>query len=484
MSISGSMSSALSGLTAAARSAELISSNIANALTDGYGRRELQVGAQSLGGGGQGVRVIGVSREINQALVADRRLAGASASNMNGRLDFLTQLAAALGSPEDGASLTGRLASFDSALVAAAAEPESSVRQSAVVEGARAVISGIRSVSTKIQSARSDADAKNASEVEVINGALVAIAKLNTNIASTSGGGQDVSALLDQRQQLIDQVSSIVPLREIPRENGKVALYTTGGAALLDGLPSKLGFSSVSLITPDMTLASGALSGLTINGRAIDTGDKGAIAGGSLAANFAVRDDLAPAAQAELDALARDLISRFQDPSVDPTLSATDAGLFTDGGLAFSAANEEGLAARIGLNTAVDASNGGAVWRIRDGIGATTPGAAGDSTLFAAMQSALNDARTTASGQFAGGTSDTIMLASKLLSSVAGDRLMLETETGFTTARATALYSLEMEGGVDTDRELQDLLMVEQAYAANAKVIQTADDMLQILLGM
>jgi flagellar hook-associated protein 1 len=313
---------------------------------------------------------------------------------------------------------------------------------------------------------------------------LVSIAKLNTNIASTSGGGQDISALLDQRQQLIDQVSSIVPLREIPRENGKVALYTTGGAALLDGLPSKLGFSSVSLITPDMTLASGALSGLTINGRAIDTGDKGAIAGGSLAANFAVRDDLAPAAQAELDALTRDLILRFQNPSVDPTLSATDAGLFTDGGLAFSAANEEGLAARIGLNAAVDASNGGAVWRIRDGIGATMPGAAGESTLFAAMQSALNDARTTASGQFAGGTSDTIVLASKLMSSVAGDKLMLETETGFTTARATALYSLELEGGVDTDRELQDLLMVEQAYAANAKVIQTADDMLQILLGM
>jgi flagellar hook-associated protein 1 FlgK len=484
MSISGSMSSALSGLTAAARSAELISSNIANALTDGYGRRELQVSAQSLGRSGQGVHIVSVSREINQALVADRRIADASASNMDMRLEFMTQLGVALGSPEEGSSLSGRLASFDSALIAASAEPESTVRQSNVVEAARSVALGIRSVSSQIQSLRSKADAKIATEVDRINSALVSIAKLNTSIASTRGGGQDVSALLDQRQQLIDQMSSFVPLREIPRENGKVALYTTGGAALLDGLPTTLGFSSVNLITPDMTLASGALSGLTINGRVVDTGDKGAIAGGSLAASFTIRDNLAPAAQVELDAVARDLTTRFQDPTVDATLSAADAGLFTDGGAAFLALNEDGIAARIGLNAAVDPLNGGAVWRVRDGIGAAAPGWAGDSTLFSAMQSALSDARTTATGQFSGSKSGVVMLTSKLMSSVASNKLMLETETGFASARAAALYSLELEGGVDTDRELQDLLLVEQAYAANAKVIQTADDMLQILLGM
>ena len=41
MSISGSLSSALSGLTAASRAAEIVSSNIANAATPGYGRREV-----------------------------------------------------------------------------------------------------------------------------------------------------------------------------------------------------------------------------------------------------------------------------------------------------------------------------------------------------------------------------------------------------------------------------------------------------------
>ncbi len=481
MSISGSMSSALSGLTAAARSAELISSNIANALTDGYGRRELQVSARSYGAG---VSVVGVSREINQALVADRRIADASTANLSTRLAFVEQLSSAYGSPEEGSSLSGRLAAFDTALLAASAEPESTVRQTNVVESARSVAAGIRTISANIQSARSDAEASIAANVATLNSNLAAIGKLNANIAEASGAGRDFSALSDQRQQLIDQISTIVPLREMQRDNGSIALYSTGGAALLDGQPATFGFSAVNLITPDMTLASGALSGLTINGRAVNTGGTGALVGGSLAANFAVRDDLAPAAQSELDALARDLITRFQDPAVDTTLAAADAGLFTDGGAAFSVANEEGLAARIGLNALVDPVNGGAVWRIRDGINAATAGATGNSTLLSAMHAAMTDVQTTASGQFAGGKSSVTMLTSKLMSSVASDKLTLDNETGFAAARATALYSLELEGGVDTDRELQDLLLVEQAYAANAKVIQTADDMLQILLGM
>ena len=36
--------------------------------------------------------------------------------------------------------------------------------------------------------------------------------------------------------------------------------------------------------------------------------------------------------------------------------------------------------------------------------------------------------------------------------------------------------------GVDTDYEMQQLLMIEQAYAANARVISTADQLMQTLL--
>ncbi|WP_323007846.1 flagellar hook-associated protein FlgK [Pseudorhodobacter sp.] len=484
MSISGSMSSALSGLTAAARSAELISSNIANALTEGYGRRELEVTARRLGNTGQGVKIVGVSREINQALVADRRIADANAASTAQQSNFFTRLETVLGSPTESSSLSGKFANFDSALIAASAEPESSVRQSNVVEAARGLASHFRTASKEVQTMREEADKRIATQVSVVNRALAAIADLNQNISSSAGAGRDPSALLDQRQQLIDQISSIIPIREIPRENGRIALYSAGGASLLEGKPAILGFSAVGVIAPDMTLGSGALSGLTLNGHPVSTGATGPLAGGALIADFTIRDQLAPRAQSELDSLARDLIFRFQDPALDPTLTAADAGLFTDSSSAFLTANEDGIAIRIGLNTAVDPSAAGQLWRIRDGLGAVTAGPAGQSALFSAMQSALNDPRPIASGQFAGDDRDVLSLSSNLVSVVTNNRVQLEVEAGFSAARATALQSLELQGGVDTDRELQDLLLVEQAYAANAKVIQTADDMLKILLGM
>jgi flagellar hook-associated protein 1 len=41
MSITSALANAVSGLTAASRSAELVSNNVSNAMTEGYGRREI-----------------------------------------------------------------------------------------------------------------------------------------------------------------------------------------------------------------------------------------------------------------------------------------------------------------------------------------------------------------------------------------------------------------------------------------------------------
>ena len=40
----------------------------------------------------------------------------------------------------------------------------------------------------------------------------------------------------------------------------------------------------------------------------------------------------------------------------------------------------------------------------------------------------------------------------------------------------------ELLNGVDTDQEMQKLLLIEQSYAANARVIQVVDDMMRRLM--
>lgn len=485
MSISGSLSSALSGLTAASKMAEVVSSNIANAATPGYGRREVLTEALTIGSDGHGVRVVGVYRHADPILIGDRRAAQAGAGDRDVRANFLRKVEASIGSPDDATSLGARIAAMDTALIEAGSRPESEARLAQVAEAARGLVSHIATASHEIQATRSAADDRIESEVAQVNSALSRLADLNAKVRATYGTDRDGSAFMDQRQQLIDSISSIIPVREAVRDSGQIALYTAGGAVLLEGTASVIGFTPVGFITPAMSHSGGALSGLTLNGKPMATdGDFGPIAGGSLSAHFAVRDAMAPEAQARLDAVARDLVERFSAAGLDSTLAPGAAGLFTDSGNAFLPANEVGLSERLKLNAAVDVQQGGALWRLRDGLGATTPGAVGDSRLLNRLQAALTDQRNPVSGGFMSGARSFATLAADMLSGVASARLTAEGESSFATARVDSLKLMEAEGGVDTDQEMQSLLMIEQAYSANAKVVQTIHDMIQTLLRM
>ncbi|NEY91161.1 flagellar hook-associated protein FlgK [Tabrizicola oligotrophica] len=485
MSISGSLSSALSGLTAAAKAAEVVSSNIANATTAGYSRREVITTARAVGQTGQGVSIVGVRRHVDPVLLADRRRAEATEAERVARSSFFQRLEAAIGTADSAVSLGGRIAEFDTALLEAASLPDSEARLARVIDTARNLASQIGGAAEAVQTARAEADDRIEADVDLLNRTLAQISELNGNIRATYAGARDPSALIDQRQQLIDSIASVVPLREIARDDGQIALYTTGGAMLVDGQAAVFGFDPAGLVTAEMSIGAGSLSGLTLNGRPVATsGSDSPISGGSLAAHFEVRDQLAPEAQRELDALARDLLERFADPAVDATLAPGQAGLFTDDGGNFLPADEAGLAQRLALNAVVDPRQGGGLWHLRDGIGATTPGLAGNAAGLVALHAALTSARTPASGPFMAGARSFAALQGDLLSGCVSDRLTAETEAGYAAARAEALTQLELAAGVDTDQEMQSLLLVEQAYTANAKVIQTIGAMIDTLLGL
>lgn len=480
MTISGAFSSALSGLTAATKASELVSANIANATTPGYGRRELLLTART---GGQGVRIVGVDRGIDQPLVSDRRLAQSEQGAADARAAFYKRIAALMGTPDQVSSLNGRVVAFDSALTEAISHPESEPRLTSAVNAAKGVISALGAIGRDIQAARTAADTDIATQVQQLNDALDRTHKLNVQISKSRGLGQDITALQDQRQQVIDQIAAIVPLREVAESDGTVSLFTTGGGVLLSGRPAVFGFAKTLGVSPPMTLQSGGLSGLTLNGRPTPvSGDSALILGGTLAANFAIRDELAVTAQTQIDALARDLVERFQDSGLDTTRAPGDPGLFTDDGAAFDPLNELGLAQRLKLNGAVDPSRGGTLWRLRDGLGAASSGPVGNTALLSSLRDALNAPREPASGGFMAGQRSFSVFSSDLLSLVSTAKLKAEGDAAYSTTRLETFTSMEAEGGVDTDHEMQSLLQIEHSYAANAKVIKAVDDMMNTLL--
>lgn len=482
MSINSALSNAVSGLSASARSAEIVSSNVANAGTEGYGRREIQLAAANIGGRNTGVRVIGVERIVNDQAIADRRLADSELGYSDEKLAFLSRLETTLGTPDSEGSLSGRVVAFETSLLTASANPESTTRLADVVASAKLVADHLNYATDHVQSARQTADAEIGRAVDLINSTLTNVQTLNQQIRTGLSKGNDISGLQDQRQLELDTLSEYIPVREIQRDFGQVSLITSNGTLLLEGKAAQLEFTPSNTVTADMTLASGALSDIDIVNSASSAGtSRDALAGGKLAALFDIRDETAVEVQSQLDAVSRNLIERFSDATVDPTLTPGAPGLFTDEGLAVDPLVEVGLAGRIEINDAVNPDAGGDVWRVRDGIGAVVQGSAGDPEQLIAFADALSRAELPASGSFTGARSVAGSFAD-VLSDVGFARQQAQVRQSFAADQQFALYDLEQQAGVNTDDELQKLLLIEQSYAANAKIIETVDEMIQSLL--
>jgi len=480
MSMSSALNNALTGLTANARMAEVVSSNLSNVLTDGYGKRTVSLSSVQAGDMGGGVRVDAINRFVDAGLLADRRLADASLSGQDRSASMLMRLQQSLGGPDDAAAIGGRIAEFERALISASSDPASETRLANVVSRLQDVTRTLQNNTKSIQSLRQEADAAIGRDVAVLNQALLQVEQLNSDILRISGGGNDPSALLDARQRAVDQIAELVPVREITRENGTIGLMTTNGYTLLDSKAATVSFVRTSTITADMTIATGALAGISVDGVPIDpVSGIGRLDGGAIGAAFALRDATLVDAQTGLDSLAADLIARFQDPVNDPTLANGDLGLLTDEGGILDLSDLSGLAGRISVNAAVVPAFGGALSLVRDGLNTAVAGPTGDSQQLIRWIAALGDSRADVPGSASQSVSGR---ASSFTSEVGAARLIADEKLSFTTARWETLREAELAGGVDTDQELQTLLRVEQSYAANAKVIQTVDFMMQRLL--
>ncbi|MCF6273322.1 MAG: flagellar hook-associated protein FlgK [Rhodobacteraceae bacterium] len=483
MSISAAISNAYSGLTSVSRMAEITSNNVANAMNENYARREVVTSQQVLAGTGMGVNVSSINRALDLYATSSRRARGAEYGNASVLSEASTRMAKTLGVPGDAGALGTRMLNFENALRTAADNPASGSAREQVLAEADSLIGTLKNISTQTMAVRMDADASIATQVRDVNVALKKIESVNMEIRLRQGSG-DTAALEDVRKKLIDEVSSVIPIKQISRDGGIVALYTEGGAALIDGQAGELGFSATPVITPDMTLASGALSGLTLNGRPMSIGTgAGQLEGGTLSAAFEVRDIKTPEFNARIDAVALDVLERFQSPATDPTLVAGDAGLFTDNGAAFTPGDELALAQRLQINTAVDPAQGGDLWRLRDGINALAQGPAGDDSQLRRMVDAMLAERTPSAATGLISLSSATELAEGISALVAAQAVRAEDTTAYNAGQFDILRESELSiTGVDTDYEMQQLIMIEQAYAANARVISTADQLMQTLL--
>ena len=476
MGLTSSLNSALAGLDLTSRRADLVSRNVANADAPGYARRELEGSGPAGLPGSQ----VSVARPVDPRLVQLRRESQSREAGAAVPQALLAELDGAVGDPGTPGSLQDAIARLDASLVAATAHPNAPTRLTDVALAAEGLAAKLRSIDAVVQDGRQRADTGIGRTVDQLNADLRDVEKLNVDIRRVKAGGNDAADLIDRRTVLIDRISKAVPVREMPREGGAVALVSEGGLLLLDGKALTLGFTAHSPITADMTAPS-TLSGLTVNGLDVPTqGASSGIRGGALEALFHVRDTLAPETTAMLDGMAGDLVLRFEAAgAVGGTPGA--AGLFTDAGAPFAAGSPPGLAGRLSLNAAVPADRPDLHFRLRDGLGATGPGSGSDVTLLLRYGEALARPGLPLAGGLPARQADLPGHAADLRSMISQKRVAAEDEASQHRTRSEELAARRDGAGVDIDAEMRRLIDVEQAYAANARVLQAVSDMMNRL---
>lgn len=470
MSISSAFVASQSGLRVTEKWAEVTSTNIANATREGYVRRGLAL-SSAAGEASGGVAVTGITREVNSAMARMHRLEIGRMSRQEAVADGLETYATLLGQPGDAQALTSRLTALQSSFDLLASNPADPSLQRATVEAAGALTRTINQASAALDEAGAEARRGIAQDVEALNTLLGKVASLNERIGRETDATAGRAGLEDELATTLDAIAGLMDVQVRRNAQGRVTLHSSGGTPLIEaGTVQRVSYDAVA-----GRLMAGA-NEITPGAPGVRGFDEGRIAGA-----LELQNQILPQMQLQLDEFARALAEGFE--AADASLAPGQAGLFTDSGAAYDPAQRDGLARRLSVNTAVLPEAGGALWRIRDGLGAAAPGAASDSTQINAFLSAL-EAQHGFDTQAELGDQVTLAdYAANLISAQqfvrvdAQDRL--ETlQAGADTIAATRSSS----EGVNVDDQLQQLSAIEQAYAANSQVMRSLTEMLDTLL--
>lgn len=499
MSINQAIGNAFSGLAAASRATEIVSRNIANASTEGYSATSLARSQMVNGVEGAGVRVTGVERAGNPFVTADRRRLEAGAGRAEAEAQIMRDLSDLISDPDGGDSLAGRFTALENALRGLADTPESSAMQATAAAAGRALATRFNTLSTQTGQMVGDLEADVQRKVQTVNTALKKIAQLNTTISNGRATGKDTTALEDERDRQIDLVNGIVPIRAKDREPGGMMISTVGGALLVEG--------SAREITWDRD------SGFKVSDIPTSAAPpSGGLMGGTLEASITALTQTIPAFLEQIDALAIDLIQRFQNipnypepDSSDPLTAMLGLFVLDNAGQAqrlpshlgdplvpvevpptpaqraeIAALYPQGIVASLRFNPAFDPAAGGTASLLAETnpLVDVPPAEPYPTALMTAMRGVTNSAISGITGSF-----NATDMAIALVSLREVNASQRESDASFQQAASRTVRERELSlTAVDTDAELQALMRLEQAYAANARILQVANGLIDRLL--
>ena len=440
----GTLSVALSGLRAQQGALEITANNVANANTPGYSRERpdlvegdpLVTDSLTLGSGvilqkAEGLRDPILELRLDQETQQQGRFDATVSAMQQVQVMF----------NGNGDDLGTQITNFFNSLQQLSGNPSDLSQRQGVLTAAGNLATAFHTTVANLQSQRDNLDLSVGQTVDQINLYTTQIAQLNAQISGLQNLHQNADTFIDQRNNVIRQLSGLIDVAEV-QSNGGLTVTTTSGTPLVAeqqsfSLETQLDASGVNRI-----FAQG-----------VDITSK--ITGGKLAGILDARDQEIPQLLSDLDTLASGLTNSLN--------AAHQAGFDLSGaagGDLFSPPPAgSGAAAEISVAISDPAK-----------LAASSDGSPGSNGNVTQLLTAQNQA-------IANGESPTNFYAGIVY------------RVGTSVANATAeqdasnqiLQQLEDQrssvSGVSMDEEASNMIQYERAYEAAARVITTIADM-------
>ena len=453
-SLNASLAVALSGLTAEQGALEATSNNVANVNTPGYSREvpvlatsdPIVVSPLTLGSGVNLETIESVRDSILESQIQQETQTQGKLSSLVSQLSQ-TQTSFTSTTGDIGTAISNF---FDSINQLSTSPADLSLRQG-VLTAAGNLATAFNVAANNLTAQRTNLNQSVQQIVGQVNQLTTQIAQLNGQISNIENAGESAGTFIDQRTQLIDQLSSLVDVSVIP-SNNTLTLTTASGTALVAGqqsfqLSTGLDSSGVQHILSEgsditATLISGQLGGV-----------------------LEARDQQIPGIQTQLDALASGLANAVN--GVQTSGYALNGNPSTGDNL-FSPPPASGTGSAASLSVAI--TDPALIAASSDG----TSGSNGNAeTMYALRNQTVVDGQSP-TDYYSG-------IVFNVGNAVANS-------TAAQTASSLVLQQLNDQrasiSGVSLDEEAANMMRYQQAYAASAQIVTAINTMMQDVINM
>lgn len=439
------LSIAKSGANAAKLALDVTANNIANAASTSYIRRTVQTSelianssmssptAVNLAG----VRVTGVIRNADAFRQAEVRRTGSDAARADAEVQGLENVEAAV----EQTGVYDSVVNFEAGLQKLVSDPTDGSLRAAVVEQGRTLAQTFNTAASSLDAAGDGLRFDAQDGVDNVNRITGELARVNLRLSRASDASSDQTALLDQRDQLLQDLSGYTGIYTTFNDQGVVSVTlgsSTGPSLVSGGTAGTLAMATATDGTVSFTL----------------DGNAATISSGSIAGQGLALTQLA-STRSQLDAVANSIMNVIN--------SAQANGVDLNGNTGTAMFSGTGAA-----NMTMIATSGSAIAAAATGSGANSR----DASNLSAMRTTLDSADPA-------GATDTMLF--DISSAVAGRTV---TRDALDSIASSAKVALQAQAGVDLDQEAVNLVRYQQAFQASGRVMQVASDIFDSILSI